>query len=135
MASDHQYVIKSAEDFLVSEKHLDTKVLVRFDDASPEDPIHLGFVQNVTQRHPSEFYDTFVDIWVLGMSECLVYNQGGFGTWGLLIGYNSKCSINQYTVFKGPKVRCEDWISPNEKQAIANDETYTHLPPLFVDPL
>ena len=135
MASDHQYVITAAENYLVSENHLDTKVLVRIDDSSEEDPLHLGFVANITDHHPSEFYDTFVDLWILGMSECLVYNMGGFGTWGLLIGYNSQCYVNQKTLKQGPRFRCDDWISPNATQTTVNVETYTHMPPLFVDPM
>jgi hypothetical protein len=135
MASDHQYVITAAEKFLVSNNHLDTKVLVRIDDESAEDPLHIAKATNLDQRKPQEFYDTFVDLWILGMSECLVYNMGGFGSLGLLIGYDSHCAFNQKTLRRGPQQVCDDWVSPNDTQKLANSKSFTHLPPLFLDPM
>lgn len=135
MASDHKYVIAAAEKFLVSENHSDTKLLVRLDDSSEEDPLHIALDPKLKERKPSDFYDTFVDLWILGMSECLVYNVGGFGTLGLLMGYDPHCSVNQKTLKQGPRVRCNDWVPSNETEAIANNRPYTHLPPLFLDPM
>lgn len=138
LASDHQYVIKATEDYLVSNNHFDTKVLVRIEDETADDPLHLAKATNLNERHPSEFYDTFVDLWILGMSRCLVYNMGGFGTLGLLIGYDSQCSVNQKTLQRGPKVKCADWIEPNKTHTAVvplHDNAAQQLPPLFLDPM
>jgi hypothetical protein len=56
--------------------------------AHQKQPLHLekSFSQN-----PTDYYDTFVDLYMIGMSQCTAYNMGGFGRWGSLIGYNSSC--------------------------------------------
>ena len=56
------------------------------------EPLHLEKA-NHSNRAPSEYFDTFVDLYMLGNSNCLAYNVGGFGTWGLLLGYNSSCGF------------------------------------------
>lgn len=58
-------------------------------------PLHLDkpFDNSQTILQPSDFYDTFVDLYLLGMSRCLTYNIGGYGKWGLLLGYNSSCGM------------------------------------------
>jgi hypothetical protein len=55
-----------------------------------EEPLHLEKA-NSTNRHPSEYYDTFIDLYLLGMSRCVAYSVGGFGSWGLFLGYNATC--------------------------------------------
>lgn len=57
-----------------------------------QEPLHLEKA-NHTNRRASEYYATFVDLYLLGNSRCLAYNVGGFGTWGLLMGYNSSCGM------------------------------------------
>lgn len=61
-----------------------------------EEPLHLEKA-NHTFRQASEYYDTFVDLYLLGSSRCLAYNVGGFGTWALFMGYNSSCSVEHAT--------------------------------------
>jgi hypothetical protein len=51
-------------------------------------PLHLEKA-NITDA--SEYYDAFVDVYMLGMSRCTAYNMGGYGKWGSRIGYNSSC--------------------------------------------
>ena len=54
-------------------------------------PLHLEKEINERNRLPSDYYDTFVDAYMIAMSQCMVYNMGGFGKWGKAIGYNSSC--------------------------------------------
>ena len=56
------------------------------------EPVHLEMAENWTTRPISDYYDTFTDLYLLGMSRCVAYGAGGYGQWGLMIGYNSSCS-------------------------------------------
>ena len=55
------------------------------------EPLHVEKTPNWRDRQPSEYYDTFVDLYLLGLSRCLSFNVGGYGQWGLWMGYNSTC--------------------------------------------
>ena len=48
---------------------------------------YIGPVEN--------FYDTFVDIYMLAMAGCVTYGKGGYGHWGMLIGGHIKCQSRQ----------------------------------------
>ena len=134
-------------------------------------PLHLDSAENILERKPSEFYDTWVDLYLMGMSRCVTvsfgffclglvnlwtvisclfsptrltcttddfvcfeitqHNRGGFGHWGLLIGYNASCVINQRTSSQGIGNRCDwnDFVAsqvPNPKRSGA---------PLFSEPM
>lgn len=51
--------------------------------ASQAQPFHLDKAPRTAQA--SDFFDTFVDLYLLAMSRCVTYNMGGYGTWALLI--------------------------------------------------
>ena len=53
-------------------------------------PQHLDYSRS---REPSEFYDVFVDLYLLAESRCVAYNVGGFGRWGRDLSYNQSCSV------------------------------------------
>ena len=48
------------------------------------EPYHLDKAPR-SAKNPSDFYDTFVDLYLLAMSRCVTYNMGGYGTWALYI--------------------------------------------------
>jgi hypothetical protein len=48
------------------------------------------------RRNASDFYDTFVDLYLLAGGACTTFNIGGYGRWASLIGSNSSCSINHH---------------------------------------
>lgn len=58
-------------------------------------PFHLD-LYNWTDASvvPEDLYDTFVDLYLLGNTNCVSFGPGSFGRWGYLIGYNSTCSAN-----------------------------------------
>jgi hypothetical protein len=49
------------------------------------------------EHEPQDFYDTFVDLYILAESRCITYGAGGFGSWASLISRNSLCSIRHRT--------------------------------------
>ena len=53
-------------------------------------PLHLEKA-NVTTDDLTLYYDTFVDLYMMGMSQCVAYHMGGYGILGVRISYNSSC--------------------------------------------
>ena len=58
-----------------------------------QQPIHLD--KELTFRPPSDFYDAFVDLYLLGLATCVTYNKGGYGHLGLLLSRNVTCGLRQ----------------------------------------
>ena len=60
------------------------------------EPLHIEESVNNTSplsiHNVSDFYDTFVDLYILGQSRCLAHGIGGYGQWGLWLGYDPSCS-------------------------------------------
>mmetsp|Transcript_22196 Transcript_22196/g.32767 ORF Transcript_22196/g.32767 Transcript_22196/m.32767 type:complete len:453 (+) Transcript_22196:119-1477(+) len=61
-----------------------------------QEPLHLDKAGNWSERKPSDFYSIFVDLYLMAMGRCLTFGQGGFGRFGLLLGYNATCT-NRHT--------------------------------------
>lgn len=59
-------------------------------------PLHLDKDPNWRNRTPSEFYSVFVDLYLIGQSRCLTYSIGGFGHFGLLMGFNASCGSRHF---------------------------------------
>jgi len=57
-------------------------------------PWHLDSFLGPTEN----FYDTFVDLYLLAMAGCVTYNKGGYGHWGMLIGGHPHCQVRQALV-------------------------------------
>jgi len=45
-------------------------------------------------HRPRAYYDVFVDLYLLALSQCVAYDLGGFGKWGSLLGGNHTCIVN-----------------------------------------
>ena len=65
------------------------------------EPLHLDrgsiFLRGTMdwQNHtPSEFYDTFADLYVISGSTCISHGDGGYGKWATLMGASRTCSID-----------------------------------------
>lgn len=63
-------------------------------------PLHL---EKDTSLNIEGFFDTFVDVLMLGLSRCTNYHLGGYGRWGSLMSYNSSC----YFRMKATMDRCD----------------------------
>jgi hypothetical protein len=74
-----------------------------------DEPLHLDKASNWSQRVPSDYYPTFIDLYLLGQSKCLAYSNGGFGTFGLLLSFNYSCSVR----FFGKRIlkECPNWVN------------------------
>ena len=82
----------------------------------PNPPLHLDFERNWANRPVSDFYDTFIDLYLIALGGCVTYNKGGFGHWGLLIGGDVSCFINQETKSKVKLVKKCSWLEAPQQQ-------------------
>ena len=54
-------------------------------------PLHLDKDADYVNRSASDFYDTFVDLYIMTLSACVVRGRGGYGLWGSLLSFNPAC--------------------------------------------
>jgi hypothetical protein len=71
--------------------------------ASASEPLHLDrgsahLNRNAsgwtTAQDPADYYDTFVDLYLLAGSRCITYHVGGYGRWANLLSSNITCEMN-----------------------------------------
>jgi hypothetical protein len=79
----------------------DTVVVAR---RGNQDPLHLDrgrdFLapsEDWKNRSAADFYDIFVDLYLLSSSRCVAYGAGGYGQLASLLSYNRSCAINHRT--------------------------------------
>jgi hypothetical protein len=125
-ASDSKQVVDHVMGKLVPKKS--TKIVALQRDY---EPLHLDKAKGWRSRHASEYYDIFVDLYLIALARCVSYNIGGFGEWGLWMSRNSSCFI-QHGKLKNPVRPCS-WVgvATPEYSKPANDEP-TFLPPMAV---
>ena len=71
---------------------------------NPNPPLHMDKVPDWTTRKISDFYDSFIDIYVMASAGCMTYNKGGFGVMALLVSRNLDCGVRQDALDR-PKIR------------------------------
>ena len=57
-----------------------------------------------TNFEPSDFYDTFIDLFLMANARCVSYGQGGFGKMGSMLSSNPTCNNRHFE--NGKMVRC-----------------------------
>jgi len=77
-------------------------------------PIHLDKDINWRNRTASEYDSTFIDLYMLAESRCVAFSNGGYGTFGSLLSYDSECKMR---FFKGRhKIKKCIWMSANRER-------------------
>lgn len=93
---------------------------------TPNPPLHIDF--GWRRRPPSDFFDGFVDLYILAQADCVTYNKGGFGILGLLMSRNASCGIRQDALDR-PKIQhpCS-WMGSNGNQTTptSSNSTISH---------
>ncbi|GKZ00603.1 hypothetical protein MPSEU_001012500 [Mayamaea pseudoterrestris] len=81
-ASDSQLAVQSAVEYRDSTHRL---IIV-----SPtyNEPLHLD---KATSGNPSDYYNVFVDLFVLSNAHCIAHGQGGYGRLAVLLSHNASC--------------------------------------------
>ena len=90
--------------------------IVTRDDTS-ERPLHLEFGHRMNMKNPpppSQYYATFIDLWIMGNGRCVAFGPGGFGHWGLVMGFNVSCAYNYR------KPRSCNWMEGNTKSNVVS---------------
>ena len=136
VASDSKYASEYAIEYGMKKNG---KVVTH--ENNPDPPLHLDKGEEVmdltnniarrTQLPASAFYDTFIDLYLLAMGECVFISKGGFGHWALLIGGNLTCTIKQKRGKKGIQNPCNWTKSPG----VENDFESHLTDPLFLEPM
>jgi hypothetical protein len=73
---------------------------------STKEPLHLdrgreGFLAQYPREpdlldNPAAYYDTFVDLYLLSLAQCITFGRGYFGRWANLISANSSCYVSYF---------------------------------------
>jgi hypothetical protein len=101
------------------------KIATRIPDPNP--PLHIDFEWR--GRPASDFFDGFVDLYILASADCVTYNKGGFGFMGSLMGRNATCSLRQDAISR-PQIRkpCH-WVDdPYGSETDTNTRSH-YVPP------
>ena len=92
-------------------------------------------------RPPSDYYYTFIDLYLLSLGGCSFYGKGGYGYWAALIGgVNLKCSYKE-RIKKGlPENPCKFQPSPPGGMLLDDNTIQVHnnqqrRPPPFLEPM
>jgi hypothetical protein len=104
--------------------------LLRTHTPNPNPPLHLDRCRDWQDRPTSDFYDTFVDLYLLALGGCVTFNKGGYGHWALLIGGDIKCSYKQKNNDWGKiQNKCE-WLDSKPKPEESRPKTAVFLDPM-----
>ena len=91
-----------------------------------QEPLHLEKDKGSTNLE--DFYDTFVDMLMIGLSRCTSHHLGGFGRLGSLISYNASCSFRM----KAAMESCDLQEYPVHQRKSNSSDPATTLSPLFI---
>ena len=86
-ASDSSYAINKAQQYAVNHN----VSVVR--NPNKNEPLHLDFASREKDKTyaNSDYYDSFVDLLIMGNAKCVTYGSGGFGRMASLLSYDSSC--------------------------------------------
>ena len=84
-ASDSIVSIQGVEQYA---KEFDRPIVSLPADTTAE-AMHIDYTFNITDPRP--YYSIFVDLMIMGNSRCVSLSEGGYGTFALLLGYNTSC--------------------------------------------
>ena len=114
--------IAKSEALVYGRKH-DVPVLARLEHQDQQ-PLHL---EKDNSTNVEDFYDTFVDLLMIGLSQCTNYHIGGFGRLGSLISYNASCTFRM----KATMENCDLLEIPLHERKIHALETVRLPVPFF----
>jgi hypothetical protein len=98
------YAQSKSESYNSNDNNNDKKKTVVVARRGNQDPLHLDrgrdFLapsEDWKNRSAADFYDIFVDLYMLSSSRCVAYGAGGYGQLASLLSYNRSCAINHRT--------------------------------------
>lgn len=73
------------------------RVVTRSITENSENALHIDKTKDWKQRPVSDFYDVFVDLYLMGLSKCVTFGMGGYGQLASYMTPNANCSIVHMT--------------------------------------
>jgi hypothetical protein len=94
-ASDNMLALETIRDFAKQENY----PIVTFD-REEKTPLPLDNFGNETISYlPSDYYSTFIDLYLAGNGICVAHGRGGFGRFANMLSFNSTCVIRHTKSF------------------------------------
>jgi hypothetical protein len=104
----------------------------------PKQRLHVDYRnESDTTVTPPDYYDGFVDLYLMAATRCAAVGLGGFARWGHLLGYNDSCVIHH----SGRKSQVCEWMaaspgntstpgypSEEERRSIQRQASMSELP-------
>jgi len=93
--------------------------LIQFD-RTEEVPLRLDYYGNETHpTKPSDYYSTFVDLFLAGSGKCVTHGRGGFGRLASLLSYNTSCVTKHINNFLPDKCKGISPFTEKEEEEAA----------------
>ena len=93
--------------------------LIQFD-RTEEVPLKLDYYGNETHpTKPSDYYSTFVDLFLAGSGKCVTHGRGGFGRLASLLSYNTSCVTKHINNFLPDKCKGISPFTEKEEEEAA----------------
>lgn len=91
--------------------------------------------RNAIRHPPSDFYDTFIDLYLLALGGCSFFGKGGYGLWGALIGGNLACAYKEK--MKGGSIAnpCTFPYGNASVSSLEKERVEVMPEPLFLEPM
>ncbi|KAL3903056.1 MAG: hypothetical protein SGILL_010593 [Bacillariaceae sp.] len=88
-ASDSKVAVDAVREYGMS--HAEKRIVTFASDDTGKEALHLDKPTDY-ETQPSDYYATFVDLFILANGRCLVYGQGGFGLFAALLSHDANCT-------------------------------------------
>ena len=86
-ASDNMLALETVREFAKQENY----PIITFD-RQEKTPLKLDTTGNATISYPpSDYYSTFIDLYLAGNGKCVAHGRGGFGRFVNMLSFNSTC--------------------------------------------
>jgi hypothetical protein len=72
-------------------------VLTRTTQVMGRHPLHLDKTKDWNERPASDFYDAFVDLYIMSLGKCVAYGMGGYGKFASYMSDHVSCSMVHMT--------------------------------------
>lgn len=72
------------------------KVAYHAPDVKDKEPLHLDKALHWQGRPPSDYYDAFVDLYLLGLARCVTYGVGGYGKFAAWLTGQFSCAVQHH---------------------------------------
>eukprot|EP00977_Amphora_coffeiformis_P005467 scaffold1166_cov103-Amphora_coffeaeformis.AAC.1 len=102
VAADSQQARRNALDYFEQNRFQGITTTSNID--SEKEPLHMDRGPDYLKRHShtkittqsSDYFDVFVDLYLLSLAKCMVYGRGKYGQWANLLSKNSTCAFSYF---------------------------------------